>query len=61
MRESQRLVPVSIAMPSELALRIRVLAAQQNKSRSQFVREVLKKALTPADRRDTQPTIGRSS
>lgn len=51
-RESQRIVPVSIAMPFRLAQRLRVLAALENKSRSQFVRETLERALPPTDTND---------
>jgi hypothetical protein len=35
-------------MPEELARRLRVLAAQQNKSRSLFVSETLQKAILQA-------------
>ena len=38
-------VPVTIAMSIDLARRLRVLAAKQNKSRSRFVREVLERAM----------------
>jgi predicted DNA-binding protein len=47
-----RTVPVSISMPPKLALRLRVLAAQNNRSRSQLVCELLEKALHPADHPD---------
>jgi predicted DNA-binding protein len=43
-----RVVPVSISMPPELAHRVRVLAARQDKSRSKFVCDVLEKSLTHA-------------
>ena len=39
------IVPVSIAMSPALAWRVRVLAAQKNKSRSKFVREVLERVV----------------
>jgi len=43
----QRTIPVSISMPPALALRLRVQAAKNDKSRSQFVCEILEKALSP--------------
>ena len=36
-------------MPPALARRVRVQAAQEDKSRSQFVRELLERALPPED------------
>ena len=45
MKTSEKNTPISIAMPETLARRIRVLAAQENKSRSQLVREVLEELL----------------
>ena len=45
MKHNEKLIPVSIAMPIGLARRIRVLAAQQDRSRSQLVREMLENAL----------------
>lgn len=45
MKKSEKNIPVSIAMPQTLARRIRVLAAQENKSRSQLVRDVLEELL----------------
>ena len=49
MQRTKRLIPVSISMPPALARRVRVQAAQEDKSRSQFVREVLERALPPED------------
>lgn len=43
---SARVVPISISMSPQLARRIRVLAAQEDKSRSRFICEVLEWALT---------------
>jgi len=49
-QRTESVVPISISMPPTLAWRIRVLAARQNKSRSQFVREVLENVLpSPTD------------
>jgi len=50
-----RTIPVSISMPPALALRLRVLAAQKNKSRSQLVCELLEEALPPDDQSHDQP------
>lgn len=41
----KRVVPVSISMPPDLALQLRVLAAQKNRSRSQLVCEMLRKVM----------------
>ena len=49
MQRSKRVIPVSISMPPDLAQRIRVLAAQEGKSRSRFVCEVLERAFPLAD------------
>lgn len=45
MQRSKRVIPVSISMPPDLAQRIRVLAAQEGKSRSRFVCEMLERTL----------------
>ena len=45
MRKREKPVCVSISMPPSMAKEIRVLAAQQDKSRSQLVREILEKTL----------------
>lgn len=42
-----KVVPISIAMPEDMARVLRILAARQNKSRSRFVRELLEEALPP--------------
>jgi hypothetical protein len=58
MSSAKRTVSVSIAMPESMARTIRVLAAQEDKSRSQYVREKLAEALPencapqPQDRGD---------
>jgi len=41
MDKEQKSIPISIGMPKELARVLRVLAAREDKSRSQFVRERL--------------------
>lgn len=45
MQRTERIVPISIAMTKSMARRIRVLAAQRDQSRSEFVRDVLKPVL----------------
>lgn len=56
MKRTKRVIPISIAMPADMARRIRVLAAQEDKSRSQFVREVLERELCRVEdqRREAQ-------
>jgi predicted DNA-binding protein len=49
MERNERVAPISIAMPASMAHRIRVLAAQEDKSRSQFVRELLERFLAGDD------------
>ena len=45
MSKNQKIVTVSIVMPPEMARKARVCAAQQGKSRSEFVREAIVRAL----------------
>ena len=52
----RRTVPVSISMSPALALRLRVLAARENKSRSQLVCELLEQALPSENRQGSHPT-----
>jgi predicted DNA-binding protein len=40
------MIPVSIAMTARLARRLRLLAAMQDKSRSQLVREIVEARLS---------------
>lgn len=47
MSRAKRVISVSISMPPALARRIRVQAAQEDKSRSRFVCEVLERVLPP--------------
>jgi len=54
MQRIKKVVPISIAMPINLARRLRVLAAQKNQSRSKFVREVLKQAVASLNQHDAQ-------
>jgi len=44
----EKVIPVSISMPPSLARRIRVLAAQEGKSRSRFVCEILERQFPSA-------------
>ncbi|MDY6877364.1 MAG: hypothetical protein SWK90_14330 [Chloroflexota bacterium] len=45
----EEVIPISISMPPDPTRRTRVLAAQEGKSRSRFVCEVLQRVLPPAD------------
>jgi metal-responsive CopG/Arc/MetJ family transcriptional regulator len=45
----ERMIPVSVSMPAGLARRIRVLAAKQDKSRSEFVREIMERVVDRSD------------
>ena len=49
MGKNRTVVPVTISLPPDLAKHVRVLAAKQNKSRSQFIRELLERTLPPID------------
>ena len=57
MNHKTELVPVSITMPIGMAHRLRLLAAMNDMSRSQYVREVLAEAL-PDDRSGEGPVDG---
>jgi len=58
MQRTKRVIPVSISMPPALARRIRIRAAQEDKSRSQFVCEVLERALPPEDAHTQESRAG---
>jgi len=45
MGQGERVVSVGVAMPRDLALKARIVAAQQDKSRSSFITEILEAAL----------------
>lgn len=49
MQRTKRVISVSISMPPGLARRVRVQAAREDKSRSQFVCEVLERELSSSD------------
>ena len=52
-----RTKPISVSLSPELARRARVLAAQQNKSRSQLVSELLAAALVEARETEAQREV----
>ena len=45
MGQGERVVSVGVAMPKSLALKARIVAAQQDRSRSSFITEILEDAL----------------
>jgi len=45
MGQGERVVSVGVAMPKDLALKARIVAARQDKSRSSFITEILEAAL----------------
>ena len=53
----ERVELISITLPPDLAWQLRILAAHENKSRSQFVRELLEKAILRRDLAD-DPGVG---
>ena len=55
MRQDE-IVSISIALPFGLAHRLRVLAAQQNKSRSRLIREVMETAFPPLSQTNEDST-----
>ena len=54
----ERTIPISISMLPKLAQRLRVLAAEKDKSRSQFVCEVLERALRLAEHTQSMAHTG---
>jgi hypothetical protein len=59
MSENRNVIPVSIALSPDLARWARVKAAQEGKSRSQFVRETLEGARAADGEGEATPREGR--
>lgn len=55
MNKTQDMIPVSVAMPPDMAQAARVEAAMRGISRSRFIRDAVKRVLAEDSQRDAQP------
>ena len=60
-KDQAGLQPVSFALPRDLAVRIRVLAAKQDMSRSRFVRNVLEEVLRCCEQAASRQEVNTAS